>query len=215
MTAGDVLLPFENTIIPQETGYWCGPATMQVLLNIRRIKVTEKYMADQLPTSTNGTDSIAYLTRELNELLGDIYRTVSLGDDPPSAAATKALWEAVVHSIDCGYGVGANIVAPPSNPPRPTRGEPLRGYGSSTIWHYLSIVGYNLRTGEWAIADSGFSPFFYWVNGNQMATVIAGKGYTAALNAKPANTFLDKLTDAQQQQVLAAAIQVGEPQVTR
>lgn len=210
MAVGDVLLKFDNTIIPQETYYWCGPATMQVLLRIRGLSVTEKYMADQLPTTTNGTDTILYLTRELNERLGDIYRTVAVGD-PPGEAAHKAFFEAVKHSVDAGYGVGANIIAPASNPPRPTRGEPLRGYGSSPIYHYLSIVGYNEKTGEIAIADSGFSPYFYWVNARQFLTVIAGKGYTWAANAVSAREFLGNLSDADQRKVLAAAIQVGEP----
>ena len=210
MVAGDVVLKFENSIIPQETYYWCGPATMQVLLRIRGISVTEKYMADQLGTTVNGTDTILYLARELNERVGDLYRIVQVAD-PPSRAAKDAFFAAVKHSVDAGFGVGANIIAPPSNPPRPTRGEPLRGYGSSTIYHYLSIVGYNETTREIAIADSGFSPYFYWVNADAFLSVIAGKGYTWAANAKSTNEFLGSLTDAQQQKVLAASIQVGEP----
>lgn len=206
MVAGDVVLKFENSIIPQETYYWCGPATMQVLLRIRGISVTEKYMADQLGTTVNGTDTILYLTRELNERLGDIYRTVQV----PGAGNLDEFRKHVFHSIDAGYGVGANIMVPPSNYPRTQRGE-RAAYSGGWVYHYFSIVGKNEALDQVAIADSGFPDFFYWITTAQALSMISGKGYTWAANAKSTNEFLGSLTDAQQQKVLAAAIQVGEP----
>ncbi|WAA19679.1 lysin A, protease C39 domain [Gordonia phage Dalilpop] len=206
MAAGDVVLKFDHVIIPQETYYWCGPATMQVLLSIRGIKVTEKYMADQLGTTENGTDTILYLTRELNERLGDIYRTVQV----PGAGNLDQFREHVFHSIDAGYGVGGNIMVPPANYPRPQRGERAQ-YSGGWIYHYWSIVGKNERLDQMAIADSGFPDFYYWVTSEQALSMISGKGYTWAANAKVADDFLGSLSDADQRRVLAAAIQVSEP----
>ncbi|WGH20831.1 lysin A, protease C39 domain [Gordonia phage Commandaria] len=206
MAAGDVVLDFDHVIIPQETYYWCGPATMQVLLSIRGIKVTEKYMADQLGTTVNGTDTILYLTRELNERLGDIYRTVQV----PGRGNLDQFREHVFHSIDAGYGVGGNIMVPPSNYPRPQRGERAR-YSGDWVYHYWSIVAYNRRLDQMAIADSGFPDYFYWVTSAQALSMIEGKGYTWAANAKVQDDFLGSLTDAEIAKVLAGAAQVGEP----
>ena len=41
-TAGEMVLPYDHSIVPQETGYWCGPAATQVVLNSRGIYVAEK-----------------------------------------------------------------------------------------------------------------------------------------------------------------------------
>ncbi|AXQ62084.1 lysin A, protease C39 domain [Gordonia phage Skysand] len=206
MAEGDVLLKFDHVIIPQETYYWCGPATMQVLLSIRGIKVTEKHMADQLPTTVNGTDTIRYLTRELNERLGDIYRTVEI----PNRGNLNTFREHVFHSIDAGYGVGGNIMVPPVNYPRPQRGERAR-YSGGWVYHYWTIVAYNRRLDQVAIADSGFPDYFYWVTVEQALSMIEGKGYTWAANAKVTDDFLGLLTDAEIAKVLAGAAQVGEP----
>ncbi|MDK7012161.1 hypothetical protein QP280_25650, partial [Escherichia coli] len=39
-------------------------------------------------------------------------------NDPPTGAQRDQLWQRVTASIDAGFGVLANIVAPPSNYPR-------------------------------------------------------------------------------------------------
>ncbi|QAY17396.1 lysin A, protease C39 domain [Gordonia phage IDyn] len=208
MADGDVILKFDHVIIPQETYYWCGPATMQVLLSIRGIHVTEKYMADQLGTTVNGTDTILYLTRELNERLGDIYRTVQV----PGKGDLEAFRRHVRHSIDSGYGVAGNIMVPPSNYPRPQRGE-RAAYSGGWVYHYWSIVAYNARLDQVAIADSGFPDYFYWVTTAQALSMIEGKGYSWAANAEPVDDFFDSFTDAELALILGAARQLGEPQV--
>ena len=40
-TAGEKVLPYDHSIVPQETGYWCGPAATQVVLNSRGIYIAE------------------------------------------------------------------------------------------------------------------------------------------------------------------------------
>src|SRR5262249_23003396 len=42
----------------QQTGYWCGPASTRIALSARISPPSQQELADQLPTTVNGTDSI-------------------------------------------------------------------------------------------------------------------------------------------------------------
>lgn len=206
MAVGDVLLKFNNSIIPQETYYWCGPATMQVLMSCRGVAVSEADMARALGTTVNGTDYIGYLTRELNKRVGDVYRTVDIAKE--TAPVIEQFRKDLKKSIDAGFGIGANIMVPPGNYPRPTRGE-RAAYSGGWVYHYFSVVGYNLGSDEAAVADSGFPDFFYWMKIPQLVSMIAGKGYTAARNAK-SPAVLGSLSDARQRRIADEFAQLGE-----
>lgn len=176
---GDVTLPVNFGIIKQDTYYWCGPATLQMILAALGKNISEQQLARELGTTVNGTNHIGLLTGRLNEWLpaGDyVARTIS---DPADRAAKDLFWADVQNSIRAGYGVGANIIAPWSNPPKPTRGEYL-SYSGFPVYHYFAIMGFNASTREVLVADSGFRDYLYWANADQIATVIAGKGYTSA-----------------------------------
>lgn len=178
----DITLPVNFGIIKQDTYYWCGPATTQMILSARGILLSESDLARSLGTTVDGTNSIRQLTAVLNDKLPDadyIWREIA---DPASRQAKDLWWSDVKRSIDGGYGVGANIIAPQSNPPRPTRGEFL-SYSGFPVYHYLAIMGYNEARREVLVADSGFRDYLYWASADQMATVIAGKGYTSATAA--------------------------------
>ncbi|AXH49781.1 endolysin [Gordonia phage Pleakley] len=206
MAAGDVLLKFNNSIIPQETYYWCGPATMQVLLSARGIDVSEADMARALGTTVNGTDYIGYLTRELNKRVGDVYRTVDFAQETPSII--EQFRKDLKKSVDAGFGIGANIMVPPTNYPRTTRGE-RAAYSGGWVYHYFSVMGYNLGSDEAAVADSGFRDYFYWIKIPQLVSMIAGKGYTAARNAKSPE-FLGALSTDRQRRIADEFAQLGE-----
>lgn len=158
----------------QETGYWCGPAATRHALSARMANPpTQAQLAQQLPTTTNGTDWIGQITRTLNQRLGvNRYVTVEMPDDPPTQAQRDRLWNDVVTSIDNNYPVVANIVAPPSNHPP--------GYPSNqTIYHYFAVTGYNPETRQVYIADSANfgGNQQYWLSFDQLATLIPPKGY--------------------------------------
>jgi hypothetical protein len=183
------VLPYDRSIVPQETGWWCGPASCQVVLNSRGIIVTERDMMLELEAlehspgwdDQDGTDHIGQVTAVLSGRLGVQYVTRSIQNDPPTSRQVDTLWTDVCLSIDAGFGVVANIMVPPSNYPRGTRGSQSPRYGGGTVYHYFSIMGY-ADEGQgrhvW-VADSGFQPQGYWCSLEQMASMIAGKGYTA------------------------------------
>lgn len=158
----------------QQTGYWCGPAASRIALSARIAPPSQQTLANQLPTTTNGTDWIGQITRTLNDRLGaPFYATTELPNDPPTPAQRDRLWRDIVLGIDAGFPIVANIVAPPSNHPP--------GYPNQTIYHYFAVIGYNPQTREVYIADSAnFSGnHHYWLTLDKLATLIPPKGYSA------------------------------------
>jgi hypothetical protein len=166
-----VVLNFSYQI--QQTTYWCGPTATRAVLSARTSSPpTQSLVASELGTTTNGTDSIDQVTRVLNNHIGN-YKSVWLPNDPPTAAQKSAFWTDIVRSIDAGYGIVANIVAPASNHPP--------GYPDYTIYHYIAVMGYNADTSEVFIADSADFQGYqqYWLTFNQLATLVPPKGYSA------------------------------------
>jgi hypothetical protein len=157
----------------QQTGYWCGPAATRIALSARISPPSQQQLANELPTTTNGTDWIGQVTRVLNNHLGTgWYETKEMPNDPPTQAQRDLLWRDVILDIDNNYPIVANIVAPANNHPP--------GYPNYTIYHYFTVIGYDTSDSTVLIADpAGFGPATYWLTFNQLATLIPPKGYSA------------------------------------
>ncbi|WP_232828077.1 C39 family peptidase [Kribbella monticola] len=157
----------------QQTGYWCGPAATRIALSARISPPSQQQLANELPTTTNGTDWIGQVTRVLNNHLGTgWYETKEMPNDPPTQAQRDLLWRDVVLDINNNYPIVANIVAPANNHPP--------GYPNYTIYHYFTVIGYDTSDSTVLIADpAGFGPATYWLTFNQLATLIPPKGYSA------------------------------------
>lgn len=183
------VLNYSRSIVTQDTYYWCGPATMQNILNSRGVSASETELARSLGTTINGTNHIGLLTNALNARTGGKYVTVQMPNDPPSVAQSNRMWNDIRSSVLAGYGVGINIVAPPSNYPRGVNGSMSPRYGGGTVYHYIAAMGFNDEKRCIWIADSGFSPYGYWISADQLATLTPPKGYTyATVEAKPTPT---------------------------
>ncbi len=175
------VLPYDRSIVPQETGYWCGPASTQVVLNSRGIVMSERELAQQIGTTVAGTDYVGLIERVLDNITPDArYTSEYVENDPPSQAQKDALWRRIVRSIDAGYGVIMNWVAPPSNYPRGVKGSASPSYGGGTVFHYVACMGYDDAARALWIADSGFRPYGYWISFDQAASLIPPKGYCFA-----------------------------------
>ncbi|MGW6277507.1 C39 family peptidase [Kribbella sp. NPDC055071] len=158
----------------QQTGYWCGPAATRIALSARVSPPSQQQLANELPTTTNGTDWIGQVTRVLNNHVGTgWYETKEMPNDPPTQAQRDLLWRDVVLDIDNNYPIVANLVAPANNHPP--------GYPNYTIYHYFTVIGYDSSDMTVLIADpAGFAPTAtYWLTFNQLATLIPPKGYSA------------------------------------
>jgi len=180
-------LQYDRVITPQETYFWCGPASTQVVLNSRGIILSEEFLAGRLGTTSNGTDSINQFIPVLNQYLNTKYIVRSIPNDPPTLQQVNLLWDDVVKSVDAGFGIVGNIIAPPNNYPVGTNGSTSPAYGGGTVYHYVAIMGYfdNGHGRHVWVADSGFRPFGYFCSVEQMASLIAGKGYAANPYALP------------------------------
>lgn len=175
------VLNYDRTIVTQDTGFWCGPASTQNVLNSRGINVSEPDLAREIGTHQGGTDHIGLIVPVLNRYLDGGYVGVLMPNDPPAGEQCERLWSDIVRSIDAGFGVVANIVAPPRNYPRavpPSTVSPA--YGGGTVFHYVALMGYSDDGPRrvW-VADSGFRPFGYWVGFDQLCSLIPPKGYAA------------------------------------
>jgi hypothetical protein len=159
----------------QQTGYWCGPAATRIALSAKTSSLpSQQQLANELPTTTNGTDWIGQVTRVLNNRLGtSYYETKEMPNDPPTQAQRNLLWQDITYDVDRGWALVANIVAPASNHPP--------GYPNYTIYHYFTVIGYDSSDSTVLIADpAGFAPTAtYWLTFNQLATLIPPKGYSA------------------------------------
>jgi len=181
----EIVLPYDRANVRQETGWWCGPASIQTVLVSAGIVVAERDIAAQVEAlegnigwdDQDGTDSITQIAAILNRYLGDGYVTRAMPNDPPTAEQAERLWSDIVASIRAGRGVVVNIVSPPSNYPRGVKGSSSPSYGGGTVFHYMAVMGFDDAERAVWIADSGFRPYGYWMSFDQLATLIPPKGY--------------------------------------
>jgi predicted chitinase len=185
---GERVLAFNSAITAQETGYWCGPASAQIILAIQGINVPESVLAIECGTHQGGTDTVLLIERCLDTRLPQAnYTSVMMPNDPPTKAQKDLMWRHLTQSIDAGYGVILNIVAPPNNYPRGVKGSPNLAYRGGTVFHYVACVGYDdTPPRSVRLADPGFPPFHTWISFDQCATLVPPKGYIYAnAAAKP------------------------------
>ena len=195
------VLDYSRDQIHQDTFYNCGPASTQTVVKAAGGGFhSEVQLGRELGTHTGGTDYIGQFPRVLNKYLpGGKYAYRNMPNDPPTAAQKNLLWQDITNSILAGYGVIANIVAPPSNYPRAVSPSTISpAYRGGTVYHYFAVMGFSEAGGRrvW-VADSGFSPFGYWMGFDQLATLIPNKGY-AYSTAQPHTKEWDEMASKEE-----------------
>jgi hypothetical protein len=190
------VLDYDHSLVGQENGWQCGPASAQVALSCRGIFVEESVLAAECGTDQDGTDYVGLIENCLDPRLPEAnYTSVDAPHDPPTADQKGQLWDAVLRSVNAGYAVVMNWVVPASNRPVGVKGSQSPNYGSYTTFHYVTCVGYDdeFPGGATAIADSGFQPPFYWISFDQCATLIPPKAlcYADLPHAVPPATAPD------------------------
>jgi hypothetical protein len=179
---GERVLDFDHGLIPQETGFWCGPASAQVTLSCRGIYVDEATLAAECGTDEGGTDYVGLIENCLDPRLPDAnYSSHDAPNDPPLQHQKDAFWDALKRSVDNGYAVVMNWVAPEGNHPVGIKGTTSPDY-NGTIYHYVTAVGYDDNPAQRAVwvADSGWSPWTYWITFDQCCTLLPPKAFCYA-----------------------------------
>lgn len=206
----------------QQTGYWCGPGSTRIALTTRLSSPpTQTTLANYMGTTVNGTDHIGLVVSALNHYMGvSVYSGRNM-DWTPTSAQRSALKQALVATISNGYPLVANVIS----------GWRPPGYPGGTIYHYVSVVGYDQSGDRALIADpagqcSGGSawcnvPSSYWVTTYDLGTWIGGKGYAGtSLPIKPATPDEGTLIGAIYQngstgnRVSGALVKVGTRSIT-
>lgn len=150
----------------QDTYYFCGPASTRTALSVHGIVVGESTLADQLGTTTDGTDHIRDVARVLNGYLSNAYAH----KDVPSGNAVEAeiLKNDIVRSILGGYAVVTNVIGSASS----VDGRLVSYPGG----HYFPVVGFRNSGNQVLVSDVAIG-IEYWMHTPAMAVFITPKGY--------------------------------------
>jgi hypothetical protein len=158
----------------QENYYYCGPAATRIALTARGYYYSQSYIAGQLGTTTDGTNSAADTTRVLNNLgYTGFYETKWIpGSMATQAEIDRLRWD-LVYDIDRNYPIVANVVGTAID----TDGD-AHSYAGG---HYLTVVGYSNDGATAELADpadaNGYG--WYWMDTTRLANWIAERGYSA------------------------------------
>lgn len=156
----------------QQTGYWCGPASVHNVLSARGVWITQQQAADELPTDVDGTDWIGQVTNVLSSHVG-WYETKEMPNDPVDRVIRVARGVVARRCDDVGHECVTTVDVEGDVVPEQIALRLRR--------HYFTVIGYNSDNQQVLIADSaGFAPTgMYWLSFDQLATLIPPKGYSA------------------------------------
>ncbi len=157
----------------QPNGYYCGPAATRIALSAHGHAPSFDDLANDLHTTTSGTNSINDIARVLNYNLGGGYHAVEMKDKATAGAQTDQLVSDVIGAVNRGNPVVANIAGTVSD----TAGERHSYEGG----HYLTITGYTEQGRLLTITDPAdrVGSNEYQLPADQMANWIASRGYAA------------------------------------
>jgi hypothetical protein len=158
----------------QQNGFYCGPAAVRIALTARGYYYTQDYIASQLGTTVNGTNSAADTTRVLNQLGNTgFYETKWIpGNSATQAEINRLQWD-IMYDIPRGYPLVVNVVGQAMD----TDGD----YHSYWGGHYMTVVGFTDDGWTVKLADpadaNGYG--WYWMTTTRLAHWIAARGYSA------------------------------------
>ncbi len=155
----------------QINGWFCGPASVRVALSCFGIVREQTELAGYLKTTTNGTNSINNVVETMNAWVGaGKYGAYWIGEDATPQQAADLRTNGVA-SIKAGKPLVCNVVGPIS----PIDG----GYYDYAGGHYVAVTGFQADGDRFLVSDINVKE--YWVTVEQLATWIAGRGYSYGL----------------------------------
>ncbi|MDZ5444083.1 C39 family peptidase [Micromonospora sp. 4G57] len=158
----------------QPNFYYCGPAATRNALSVQGKAIDVDAMAKEMGTTEAGTNSVNDITPVLNKETGkDVYHSVEIRENKADGKQTDKLRTDIVHTVDEGRAVVANIAGTATD----TDGNTHSFEGG----HYISVVGYRDGGHTATIADSADPNMAsYRMSVDNLADWIATRGYTAS-----------------------------------
>jgi hypothetical protein len=157
----------------QINGYYCGPAATRMAASTRIAPPSQDTIAMAMGTTTNGTNSAADTTAELNRLENtDFYHTTFIPAGGATTSAIAELEKNAVHAISNGYGIVANIVG--------SAQDSSGGFHEYDGGHYIAVIGYSDNGRSIHIADpAGEGADTYWMSASTLANWMSSRGYSS------------------------------------
>ncbi|MGC5376920.1 C39 family peptidase [Micromonospora sp. DT68] len=168
--SGERVLGFDYQAQPNF--YYCGPAATRMALSTQGKALPQDEVAKLLGTTESGTASALDITRVLNALTGDRYRTTEISDPVARPDQVEQLRHDVLAAVDAGRPVVANIKGTAVD----LNGNPHSYEGG----HYVTLVGYRDGGDTIRVADPA-NPALgeYWMGLPKVANWIAERGYSS------------------------------------
>ena len=172
----NVIIPFWQ--IPQQTTYFCGPATASEIIRAKAFNTINQYdLATPLHCTTDGTpwyDGSYPMRDTLNSYLNTSFYT------PYGTTVTASDFQSfVIYDIDQQYGTAGDAWEVPGGPH--LVGHPV----NSTIYHWFAIFGYDDYGNTIHYKDSVAGSTVSWsgsvpesssMNYATLATIVNGRG---------------------------------------
>ena len=126
--------------LSQKNGYYCGPASAQMILRGEDVYVTQDDLADDLETNSEGTSFGSNWESALNEYSDNDYQILWGSPSDPTDRAIL-MTDSAIGTLARGYGVIYDTIQYAG-----TSTNRLVGYSNylpNNIYHYVAGTGYN------------------------------------------------------------------------
>jgi hypothetical protein len=174
------------TQVPQQNGYYCGPATLVELVKARSVSISQATAASTMHTTTNGTDwyngSTYPMATGLNTYLGPsgaIYVPVGLSGSPSTTEKNNYMSD-LYDDVMNNWGIAGDAY-------EVVGGPHLVGHPNSNIFHWFAIRGFESYGASTRYTDSVYGatsiswyssvPAYSTMSSNTIAVIMGGRGY--------------------------------------
>jgi hypothetical protein len=169
----------------QSRTYWCGPATLETLVQASGVDISQKTAAKRLRTTRNGTNwyngSGSYpMEKALERYSKDFDYTPANLPYTPSKKDQETFKERLVTDVAVhGQGIAGNAV-------EVTNGPHLNGHPNRTIYHWVAVRGYDDDGETTRYADPVAGSSISWaapvdryneIDTDKIVTIFGARGY--------------------------------------
>ncbi len=169
----------------QTRSYWCGPATLAMLVQADDASISQTTAASRLKTTSNGTNWYSGggtypMEKALERYSGDFdYTAQNLPYTPSKADVTTFKGRLMTDIAVNRHGIAGNAV-------EVRNGPHLNGHPNRTIYHWVAVRGYDDDGDTTRYADSVSGSNISWaapvpryneIDTDKIVTIFGARGY--------------------------------------